>query len=452
MDRVTDQFSSYAETLSYDDLNPSAIHATKNRVIDSLGCILGAYLEGPCKIARRMCAPTDSPFSSRIIGSLLRTTPESAAFANGLMGRYLDFNDSIRIVGVGHPSDGIPAMLAIGEACHASGKDLITAIALSYEAIIQFIEGFAYDHKGWDQPTFLTLGIALGAGKILGLNKEQFANAIGLATVANITLQQTRAGEISMWKAGAAGNAGRQGIFAALLAREGMTGPQEAFEGKFGYFNQVTGPLKVELKAGKGDLFAVERPNMKNFPVRDSCQLPILTAMELRKKVSPDKIKSLHVKIYGSAYRTAVALSPNLWAPKTRETADHSIPFGIAVGLLDGDVTPDTFRKKRFLDPDVLNLLGQMKCEEDPEFSKQTPAIRNCYIEATTHSGEKVVQHSIFKQEDLERGWTDEEVEAKYLKLAKTVLSPRQAQACLDLLRKLEDVDDIERIIDLLEV
>jgi 2-methylcitrate dehydratase len=451
MDRVIDQFSSYAESLSFEDLTQSSIRASKHRVIDSLGCMLGAYLEEPCKIARRICTPTDCPVSSRIIGSLVRTTPESAAFANGFMGRYLDFNDSIRIVGVGHPSDCIPAILSIGEACNARGKDLITAITLSYEATIQFIEVFAYDQKGWDQPTFLTLGIALGAGKILGLNKEQFANAVGLATVSNITLQQTRAGEISMWKAGAAGNAGRQGIFAALLAREGMTGPQEAFEGKFGYFNQVTGPLKLELKGGKGNLFAVERPNMKIFPVRDSCQLVILTALELRKKVSPDKIKSLHVKIYGSAYRTAVALSPNLWAPKTRETADHSIPFSIVVALLDGDVTPETFRKKRYLDPDVVNLLGQMTCDEDPGFSKQTPAIRNCYIEATTHSGEKVVAHSIFKQEELEKGWTDEEVEAKYMKLAQTILTPNQARTCLNLLWKLEEVDDTAQIIDNLQ-
>ncbi len=451
MDRVIEQFSGYAEALSYADLSPSAIHATKHRVIDSLGCVLGAYLEEPCKIARRMCLPVDSAFSARVIGSLMRTAPDSAAFANGLMGRYLDFNDSIRIVGVGHPSDSVPAMLAIGEACHVSGKSLITAITLSYEAIVQFIEAFAYDYKGWDQPTFLTLGIALGAGKILGLNKEQFANAMGIATVANITLQQNRAGEISMWKAGAAGNAGRQGIFAALLAREGITGPQEAFEGKFGYFNQVTGPLKVELKGGKGNLFAVERPNMKSYPVRDSCQLVIMTALELRKKISPDQIQSLRVKIYGSAYRTAVALSPNLWAPKTRETADHSIPFSIVVALLDGDVTPETFRKKRFLDPDVLHLLGRMKCEEDPEFSKQTPALRNCYIEATTRSGEKVVAHSIFKQEELEKGWTDGQVEAKYMKLAQTILTPKQARDCLDLIWKLEDVEDTARIIDNLQ-
>jgi len=104
MDRIIDQFSSYAEALSYADLSPSAIHATKHRIIDSLGCALGAYLEEPCKIARRMCLPVDSAFSARIIGSLMRTTPDSAAFANGLMGRYLDFNDSIRIVGVGHPA------------------------------------------------------------------------------------------------------------------------------------------------------------------------------------------------------------------------------------------------------------------------------------------------------------------------------------------------------------
>lgn len=451
MDRTLEIISEYAASLSFKDLPESTIRAVEHRVIDSIGCALGAYLAEPCKIARRLCYPTGSPLKARVIGSLTKTTPEMAAFANSIMVRYLDFNDSLRVKDAGHPSDSIPAVVAVGEALHANGKSLITAVTLAYEMQVRIIEETPLDQRGWDQPIYVVLGCALGAGKILGLTKEQFGNAAALALVANIALYQNRVGELSMWKAGAAGMAARQGIFSALMAREGMTGPEEAIEGQCGLTKQVTGPINIEPLGGKGKQFGVERPNLKNYPVRDSCQLVIETALDLRKKVSPSEIKSLKVKTYGSAYRTAVA-PRQLWAPKTRETADHSIPFSIVAALLGGDVNAETFSRQRFLDSDVLDLIGRMQIEDDPEFSKQTPDRRNCRIEATTHSGETVVAHKVFTAEELQKGWTDEQVESKFLKLVYGVITPAQARATLDLLWRLEELKDASCILDNLQV
>ncbi|MFH1933051.1 MAG: MmgE/PrpD family protein [Pseudomonadota bacterium] len=451
MDNYLKLLSEYTANLEFSDFNESTILAVKHRVIDSLGCALGAYFAEPCKIARRLCFSTDSPLTARVVGSLSRTSPEMAAFANTIMVRYLDFNDAYRMKDAGHPSDAIPAILAIGEAIHAEGKNLIEAIVLAYEIQCRMIEEVLLDKNGWDQPVYLGLGTALSVGKLMGLNKEQLSNAAALALVPNVALYQSRVGELSMWKAGAAGMAVRQGIFAATMAREGMTGPEEAFEGKFGLINQVTGPFKFEPFGGKDKQFGIERSNLKTYPVRDSIQLFIKTALDLGKKVSQDQVRSLLVKTYASSYRTAVE-PRELWKPKTRETADHSIPFCIAAALIDGDVTAETFSRERFRDSDVLDLISRMEVKEDPEFTSLTPGKRNARIEATTHSGEVHVAHRIVTAEDLQTGWSDKEVEGKYLKLVQGMLTPAQTRASLDLLWGLEDIDDAARILDHLEV
>jgi 2-methylcitrate dehydratase len=450
MDQTLETISKYAASLRYEDLPASTVRAAKVRIIDSLGCAVGAFHEEPCKIARRLCYPTGSPLTARVIGSLTRTAPEMAAFANSMMVRYLDFNDSLRVKDAGHPSDGIPAVLAIAEALHANGKSLITGTVLLYEYCFRLISEVPFDKLGWDQHIYVTPGSALGAGKILGLTKEQFGNAVALAITPNISLFQTRIGELSMWKAGAAAMAVRQGIFAALMAREGMTGPEEAIDGPHGLKKQVTGPFNIEPLGGKGTRFGVEQFMIKYFPVRDSIQFVIDTALDLRKKVSPDQIKAINVTTYASAIRTAVQYK-QFWAPKTRETADHSQPFCIAVALLDGNVNIETFRRERYLDKDVLDLIGKMKIVEDPEFTKATPGKRNCRIEATTHSGETYVAHTVQALEDVVREWSDEEVNAKFRGLARNILTPAQIKTSLDILWHLEDLDDAARILDNLQ-
>jgi len=202
----------------------------------------------------------------------------------------------------------------------------------------------------------------------------------------------------------------------------------------------------MEPLGGKETPFGIERFMLKRYPVRDSCQLVIDAALELREKISPDEIKSLDVQMFASAMRTAVSRR-QLWEPKTRETADHSIPFSLVVALIDGEVTPETFDRMRFLDKDVLDMLSRTNIEENPEFTKQTPDKRNIYIEATTKSGEKVVVHKVLSLEDVGKEWPHEQVEAKFLGLVRGILTPAQARGNLDLLWRLEDLDDTARIL-----
>ena len=185
--------------------------------------------------------------------------------------------------------------------------------------------------------------------------------------------------------------------------------------------------------------------------MRDSCQLPIDTALELHQQLAGRLPKRLKVDTYKSAYAGAVA-DPELWAPKTRETADHSMPFSIAAALADGEVTSDTFENHRFLDADVLGLIGAMKIEVDAEFSRQTPGLRNCRIEAQLGSGETIVAHRTLAQADIEKGTPDEVIKAKFHALTRRFLREPARAELSDAIWRLETLVRLDPVVDLMVI
>ena len=336
----------YAASLRFDELSPPVLHQAKRRVIDTIAGALAAHASQPARIAGKLAPEVSNGRSARVFGSLARTSPEMAAFANGVMLRFLDINDTHRTVDGSHPSDNLSGVLAVAEALGASGRDFLLALTISYEIQCRFVDSVPFNDNGWDQPVPGVMACALACGRLLGLDAEALRHALALAVIPNLCTYQTRAGELSMWKGCAAANGARQGVFAAYLAAEGMTGPYEAFDGVFGLWNQTLGaPCEVKPFARAGGVFAVTQTNIKKFPVRDSCQLPVDTALELRSRVAAGDIASLRIVTYRSAYKGAVA-DPELWRPRTRETADHSMPVSIALALIDGDITasPSTGR------------------------------------------------------------------------------------------------------------
>jgi 2-methylcitrate dehydratase len=138
-----------------------------------------------------------------------------------------------------------------------------------------------------------------------------------------------------------------------------------------------------------------------------------------------------------------------LWAPTTRETADHSLPFCVAAALIDGEVTPATFESRRFLDKDTQALIKRMRVEFDSAFEKVAPATRSCRIVATLKDGKTVSAEHRQTPEDMERGPSDEEFEAKFHTLAARTLDKGTRDKMLDVLWRLDKLDRIDGIIDL---
>lgn len=443
------QLIDYALSLRYEQLPAETVRQAKRRLMDTVGGAIGAFASHPARIARRLAQPVAGGPAARVWGSLVPATPEAAAFANGTMLRFLDINDTYRTKDGSHPSDNLGGVMAVAEMLGLGGRDLLLALIISYEIQSRFVDAVPFNDNGWDQPVPGAMACALACGRLMGLDETRMRDALALAVIPNLSTYQTRAGELSMWKGSAAANGARQGVFAARLAAEGMTGPYEAFDGVFGLWNQtVAKPETFPALARGAGTYAIQQSNIKMYPVRDSCQLPVNTAKALRAQIGPSQIESLKITTYRSAYKGAVA-DPELWAPKTRETADHSMLVSVAVTLVDGTITPASFEYARFLDRDILDLIGRTKVEVSDEFSAQAPGIRNCRIEALDRDGKRHVAHHKLTTADIERGPDDDELEQKFMMLTRGFMPEPAARR---LHEALLSADEFDRVCDLVDL
>ena len=450
MDRTTELLSSYACNLSYEDLPPEVIHQVKRTVADTLGCAVGGYLSEPAKVARKLAGDITSGTPSRILGTNDYSSLDMAGFANGVMVRYLDCNDSYFSPGGGHPSDMIPAALAVADSAEADGKTLITAIALAYEAFCRIAD--QVPDNQWDQGIFSVIGAACAAGKVLGLDEEQMGHAISLAAVPNVPLRVTRMGELSMWKGCAAAAATRSGVFAAQLAAEGMTGPFEPFEGRKGLWEQAIGyPVEIEALGGEDSPFRILNTIFKFYPSQIHTQAPIDLAIQLHERVQPDDVASIKIQSYNSAVSSA-STEPEKWDPKTRETADHSIPFLTAVGLREGAVTPATFAPDRIADAGLRTIINKMRIDENPEFTERYPEQYNCRIEVIKSNGQTEVASTSYPKGHGKNPLSDAEVDAKFRRLACPTVTEQQCEQALELIWSLENLPNLRGIFDSLVV
>src|SRR5262245_53107419 len=233
------QLANYSSSFRFEDLSKEVVHEVKRRVIDSLGCALGAWNEEPCVIARKVASDFSAKHGSIIIGTNHKAPPDWAAFANGCAIRYFDYNDTYLSKEPAHPSDNISAALAAAESVGAGGGELITAIALAYEVQCRLCDAASIRARGWDHVTYGAFSTALASAHLMKLDPVKTRHAVNIAGVAGAAMRQARAGELSHWKGVAFATAARHGVFSALLAREGMTGPAPIFEGEMGFEKQL---------------------------------------------------------------------------------------------------------------------------------------------------------------------------------------------------------------------
>ncbi|MCE2464479.1 MAG: MmgE/PrpD family protein [Dehalococcoidia bacterium] len=449
MDKTTERISEYSSFLTFEDLPGKTVHQAKRRIIDALGCATGGYSSEPAAIARKLASGISSSQPARILGSGQPTSVEMAAFANSVALRYLDCNDTYVTKGGGHPSDMLGGVLAVAEMCHASGKQTIAAAVLAYEVCGRFSDEVPLPELGWDQGALVVIGTACAACNLMGMSHSQTAHAISLAIVPNMPLVQTRMGELSMWKGCATAASVRAGVFAAQLAREGMEGPADPIEGQHGLWEQVGGgPRELGSFGGRETPFMIDDTSLKYFPSQIHTQAPISIALELRKQVGVEDIVEINVDTYKAAWRSAGS-EPEKWDPQTRETADHSIPYLVAVALRDGAVTPSTYLPERIGDPSLRPLMQKIRVTENADFTARYPGSQECRIEAVSTDGRRLVKGAGFPKGHALNPIDDSELEAKFAGLAGERLTNGQTRRALEVLWKLEDVEDAGEIVDL---
>ncbi len=445
MATLASKLANWTLAQSYEKLPAETVHEVKRRVLDSIGCALGAYHKPPGKIARAKAMSINDTHAGTVLGTKHSTSPELATFANGAMVRYLDFNDTYLSLEPAHPSDNIPAAWAVTEVTGKTGKDLITASVIGYEIQCRLCDAASLRKHGWDHVYYGALSTALLSGWLWDLDAEQLEHALGLAGVCNIPTRQTRTGQISMWKACAFANAGRNGVFAADLARRGMTGPNEIFEGPKGIFNMlVDGPFDVAL-AAVGD-YMIDKTYIKFWPAEYHSQSAIDAALQLWKEINGREIKSIEIGSFEAAV-SIIGSEPEKWRPTSRETADHSMGYCVACALIDGDVTRESFTDEKIRDEKYLSLLDKTKIYEEDELNADYPKGIPNHLKIELADGAKLDRRVDFPRGHAGNPMTDDEVVDKFMRNAAGVVSDATASNIIDLSWRLDELDRITPLL-----
>jgi 2-methylcitrate dehydratase len=449
---VAQQLAEYVHSIKYQDVPDNVIHETKKRIVDSLGCGIGAFNAEPVKISRKVAEAAKDEKGATLFGTRKKTTPDLAAFVNGIMVRYFDYNDTYLSKEPAHPSDNIGPCFSVAEAEGVTGKDLLLSIVLAFEIQCRLCDCADLRHRGWDHVCYGLASTALAAGNLMGLDVEQLTEAVNLALNSHITMRQVRAGELSMMKGCSFANAARNGVFSALLARGGMTGPSPIFEGEMGFFKQVSGPFTVNTDdfGGKQGSFKIAETYLKYFPAEIHSQTSIWAALEARKEIdNPDDIVSLEIASHEAGY-TILGRDPEKWSPMTKETADHSLPYIVAMALLTGKIDNSSYSEKNYRDTKVLDFLKKITVVEDKELSARYPEAVANRITVKLFDGRTITKQVDYHKGHPKNPMTDKEVEEKFQRLTKKYLSQNQSRRILDTVWNLDKLKDTGKAISLL--
>ncbi|MSR52746.1 MAG: MmgE/PrpD family protein [Gemmataceae bacterium] len=450
---LAQRFAAYSTRLKFEQLPASSVHEAKRRLIDSFATAVGAMPSDAFAIARKCALRLSSTPGATLLGGG-RSSVEWATFVNGLLIRYLDFNDTYLSKEPAHPSDNLAPVLAVGEAVGATGREILTAAVLAYEIQCRLCDASSLRKQGVDHVTYGAISSAIAASKLMKLDAVRTTHAIGLAGACNVALRQTRSGELSMWKGCAFANAARNGVFAATLAAEGMTGPAPIFEGDLGFMKLVTRePFSVAPMGAEFDddaAFMIDKTYIKFWPAEYHSQSAIDAALLLRRQIGDvSQIASVDIYTFEASYNI-IGKYAEAWAPRTRETADHSLPYCTAVALMDGEVTLKQFDPERFTAPDILALLTKVKIHLDDSLTPRYPRGIPNRIVVTLQDGRQFTHEVEFPRGHAGNPMTDGEVETKF----RTLVEPRYGKATADAVLakcwKFEDAKEAGSLLGLL--
>ena len=446
------QLADYVHSINYQDVPEKVVHETKKRIVDSLGCAIGAFNADPVKISRRVAEAARDIQGSTLFGTRKKTVPDLAAFVNGIMVRYFDYNDTYLSKEPAHPSDNIGPCFSVAESERVTGRDLLLSIILAYEIQCRLCDAADIRHRGWDHVCYGLASTALAASKLMDLDSEKMTQAANLALNSHITMRQVRAGELSMWKGCSFANAARNGVFSALLAGQGMTGPSPIFEGEMGFFKQVSGPFEMNIDdfGGKNGSFKIAETYLKFFPAEIHSQTSIWAALEARKEIEkPEDIVSVEIASHEAGY-TILGKDPEKWNPLTKETADHSLPYIVGMALLEGKIDNSTYSEKKFRDPKILDFLKKITVVEDKALSSMYPEAVANMVTVKLSSGKVVSKQVDYHKGHPKNPMSDQDVEEKFLRLTRKILDKNHARRILDAIWNLEKTKDVSKVVSMM--
>jgi 2-methylcitrate dehydratase len=451
---ITAVMSRWAAGLEYRHLSKDAIYQAKRFLLDSVGCALGGYQQHDVVIALQVLKEIAGRGPATVIGTGERVDAVSASLANALMIRCMDYNDIYWKQDPSHPSDIFPAAMACCERQKSDGKELIVGLVLGHEFEMRLCEAAfpGIRERGWHHATLTAFASPLVAGRALHLTWQQIQHAVGISASRHCTLGAVTAGKLTMMKNTVDPMATQSGVLAALLAERGYTGPEHVIDGKEGLTHCLGPEWKLNLLTdGLGESWRITQCGMKFFPTEALTHAPISAVLDLVKEndLRPDKVAKVQIR---SLARAADILSdPSKYDPRTKETADHSLPYVIAAALVDRQVTPAQFEMSKIMDATIRAQLKKVEVIADPEIEKVFPALQRVLVTITTTDGRSFTKQLDYPKGDPRNPLSDQEIEEKFAALAEGVLSPKAQKKLKDAIWNLEKIGPVSKLMALMK-
>jgi 2-methylcitrate dehydratase len=364
----------FVDQRQFADISAEARQQLKIRVLDTIGVAIGALDGPPIQAISRLIDELGGRPLATLIGGR-KTAPDRAAFFNGALSRYLDFMDSYLAPSeTNHPSDNLGAVLAASEMRGGSGADFLTALAVAYQVQTRLSDVAPVRDKGFDHTTQGAYAAVAGVAKALRLPPAQIANAVAISGTANVALRVTRTGALSHWKGLAYPNVAMAATHAALLAAHGITGPAAVFEGNKGFKETISGPFEIDWLGE--DLERVCLTIIKKHNAEIHAQSALDAALDIRSQpnFSIENVREVRLKTFRVAYQIiGGGEEGDKRMVRSKEEADHSLPYMLAVALLDGEVQPEQYAPERIAREDVQELMGRVVIRPDPALSERFP-------------------------------------------------------------------------------
>jgi 2-methylcitrate dehydratase len=437
---VRKELAEFSRNATFEDLTEDTVEQLKLRILDGIGCAIGALGAEPVESVRNHVNELGGVEGTTLFGGG-KTAPDRGALYNGFLIRYLDFNDSYLADGeTCHPSDNIAPVLATSEYADANGETLLTALAVAYQVHCRLSDEAPVRDKGFDHTTQGSYAAAAGAARALELDVEQTADAVSIAGTALNALRVTRTGALSHWKGLAYPHTAFGAVHAVWLAKHGITGPPEVFEGNKGFMHSIAGPFEIDWSRERLD--RVESTIVKKYNAEIHSQSAIEGAIGLRNKhdIDPEAIERVEIDIFDVAYDIiGGGEEGGKKSVKTKEQADHSLPYMVAAALLDGEVLPNQYAPERIEREDIQTLLRKIEVDEKPEYSAVFPDEMSCRVTIHLENG---ANHTVEKH-DYEgfhtRPPTWSTVTDKFEALSKSLTTPKQREDIVTVVRNLEE-------------
>ena len=390
-----ESLAKYAARASFADLSSRSREQLPVHILDSIGCCIAALGSGPIEACRAQVTDFGGDGPCTLIGGG-KASPIFAGFWHTALVRYVDFMDNfLAPTETCHTADNFGVALTMAEYIGGSGRDLMLGVALSYTVQSRLVDHANFMTRGFDHTAQLAFSLNAAAGRLLGISEVQIANAIAMAAASDASFAVIRAKPLSQWKGLASAQSALGAMNALFLARRGVEGPLQVIEGTNGIDNLLH--MQVQIDWDKEGYEGVLESTIKMYNAMIHTQSAVHCMVELVKqnKFDPGKVVSIQADVTRITYDFA---GGGLYGidkvVRTKEQADHNLPYLLAVALLDGDVMPAQFEPDRIARADVQQLLKKVSVRPDNEYTDQYPAKMPAKITVRLQDG-TMIEHEV---------------------------------------------------------